>query len=92
MNLFSGIAQVPKIELNLITMKKMTIKQEAQYVLECQGLTATDQDIQRAMPTKVRHRLWRNRKHRGAISGWSIADYLRVNKLVKRRKVAQNPS
>ena len=53
--------------------KRKTIKEETLYYLQCQGHTASDQDIQRA--------IWRERKHRGGVTGWSIYSYLMFNKI-----------
>ena len=69
---------------NIQHIKKRTIKEETRYYLQCRGYDATDQEIQRAMPTKVRHRFWRGRKHPpGIVNGWSIHSYLLHNKIAK---------
>lgn len=57
-------------------MKKRTIKEEALYYLQCQGYTATDQDIQRA--------IWWDRKQRGGVTGLGVSSYLIFNKIAKR--------
>ncbi|MCB0630835.1 MAG: hypothetical protein KDD15_13910 [Lewinella sp.] len=56
-------------------MKKKTIKQEALYYLQCQGYTASDQDIQRA--------IWRDRKRRGGVTGLGVSSYLLFNKIAR---------
>ena len=61
-----------QLKLNLM---KRTIKQEARYFLECQGLSATEQEIQRA--------IWREQKYSRSLTGWSIYSYLVHNKIAK---------
>ena len=54
---------------------RRTIKEEARYYLQCQGYTATEQEIQRAM--------WRERKYSRSLTGWCIYRYLMNNQIAR---------